>query len=198
MLKAAIEPVFPARMAVLFGLRGAGPSPPCHYVKGIVGGARGRLLCTALLRTALLCSALHCTARSRRVPQPRPDGDRRCDALRALRFGCAVAARSRVPGRSLSFDFESRCVVCERALAIGNFRRCVSFFLKCFFFFPQIRTLFLPEAAMSLRFIFFLFKRNKTTQSSISFGVLLCPISLVVLEVPPDALSPPAFCVSPL
>lgn len=68
-----------------------------------------------------------------------------------------------------------------------------------FFFFPQIRTLFLPKAAMSLRFIFFfLFKRNKTTQSSISFGVLLCPISLVVLEVPPDALSPPAFCVSPL
>lgn len=38
----------------------------------------------------------------------------RCGAVRALRFGCAVAARSRVPGRSLSFDFESRCVVCER------------------------------------------------------------------------------------
>lgn len=68
MLKAAIEPVFPARMAVLFGLRGAGPSPPCHYVKGIVGGARGRLLCTALLRTALLCSALHCTALHCAVP----------------------------------------------------------------------------------------------------------------------------------
>lgn len=111
MLKAAIEPVLPARMAVLFGLRGAGPSPPCHYVKGIVGGARGRLHCAALLCTALLC-----TARPRRVPAAPAGRGRavRCGAVRALRFGCAVAARSRVPGRSLSFDFESRCVVCER------------------------------------------------------------------------------------
>lgn len=160
MLKAAIEPVFPARMAVLFGLRGAGPSPPCHYVKGIVGGARGRLLCTALLRTALLCSALHCTARSRRVPQPRPDGDKRCDALRALRFGCAVAARSRVPGRSLSFDFESRCVVCERALAIGNFRRCVSFFLKCFFFFSRRSALYSYPKRLCRLDLFFFFLRG--------------------------------------
>lgn len=92
MLKAAIEPVFPARMAVLFGLRGAGPSPPCHYVKGIVGGARGRLLCTALLRTALLCSALHCTALRGPVEFHSPGRTGTGAAMRSVL--CALAARS--------------------------------------------------------------------------------------------------------
>lgn len=85
MLKAAIEPVLPARMAVLFGLRGAGPSPPCHYVKGIVGGARGRLHCAALLCTALLC-----TARPRRVPAA-PAGRGRAVRCGAVRSGPGFA-----------------------------------------------------------------------------------------------------------
>lgn len=150
MLKAAIEPVLPARMAVLFGLRGAGPSPPCHYVKGIVGGARGRLHCAALLCTALLC-----TARPRRVPAA-PAGRGRAVRCGAVRSGlCALGARSPqgLAFRAALFHLTLKAgVLCVSAGDWKLSARCVSFFLKCFF--PEIRVLFLSEAAVSLRYVF--------------------------------------------